>query len=140
MDRREIAHQFVHRMSHGKYFAFILLDLFFQSSFLPFGLSQLELGVARCPVGRTMDASCVLGGLIELIRKLLDAALKAPRRRCGTGRVERLGLEVNDADVELLNLLLEIGLFILLTTFRESSQKITYVELLQLGILHSDFA
>lgn len=83
-----------------------------------------------------MYAGCVLRGLVQLVRKLFDAALKASGCCCRARRVERLGLKVNDADIEFLDLLLEIGL----DELSIFSCRVTVQRMLTLSFSNSEFS
>ena len=87
-------------------------DFLLQPVLLTLHLSDLQPGVA-------IPLACALGAhtavlrrlLVELVRQLLDPALEpSGRRGRRTRRIEGLGLQIHDANVELLDLFLKIGL------------------------------
>ena len=57
-----------------------------------------------------MYAGRVFRTLVQLIRQLLNSTLESPRRSGRSRGIQRLGLEIDDLDVELFYLLLEVRL------------------------------
>ena len=101
-----LTYHFVHLLAHVLNPLLVSSDFVLQTGFLSIRLSQLR----PCLIRRTMYAGRVFRTLVQLIRQLLNSTLESPRRSGRSRGIQRLGLEIDDLDVELFYLLLEVRL------------------------------